>query len=100
MLPSAWVYILTNQHNTTLYVGVTNNLATRLWEHRTRQNPRSFTSKYNTFKLVYYEAFDSIVDAIAREKELKIKTRRRKEELIKTKNPSWEDLTGEIMEGY
>jgi putative endonuclease len=99
MLPSAWVYILTNQHNTTLYVGVTNDLPTRLWEHRTKQNPGSFTSKYNLFKLVNYKAFDSITEAITREKVLKIKTRKRKEELIEKMNPGWDDLTGEIGEG-
>ena len=67
----AWVYILTNNRNTVLYVGVTNNLATRLWEHRTKQNPKCFTARYNVEKLIYYEGFTYIVDAIVREKFIK-----------------------------
>ena len=73
MNPFAWVYILTNKHNTTLYVGVTNNLPTRLWEHRTKQDPKCFTTRYNLYKLVYYEGFDSIEEAIRREKYIKRK---------------------------
>jgi putative endonuclease len=60
MLASAWVYIITNVHHTTLYVGVTNDLQTRLWEHRTKQNPRSFSAKYN-LSILFYQGFDSIV---------------------------------------
>jgi putative endonuclease len=88
-----WVYILTNHRHTTLYVGVTNNLSTRLYEHRTKQNPKSFTARYNICKLVYYEGFDVITTAIAREKYMKGKSRRWKEDLIKTMNPSMEDLS-------
>ena len=64
----AWVYILTNNRNTVLYVGVTNNIETRIWEHRTKQNPKCFTARYNINKLVYFEGFNSIVEAIGREK--------------------------------
>lgn len=92
-MSSAWIYILTNQHNTTLYVGVTNNLRTRLWEHRTKRNAGSFTSRYNLNKLVYYEGFDLILEAINREKFIKGKTRKWKEDLIKKLNPNWNDLT-------
>jgi putative endonuclease len=67
----AWVYILMNKYNTTLYVGVTNNLSARLYEHFTKQNRGSFSAKYNLNKLVYYEAFESIIHAIEREKYVK-----------------------------
>ena len=96
MLPSAWIYILTNTRNTTLYVGVTNNLPTRLWEHRTKRNPRCFTARYNLSSLVYYETFELITEAIKREKYIKGKSRKWKEELIKTMNPVWRDLTDEV----
>jgi putative endonuclease len=92
MLPSAWIYILTNKHNTTLYVGVTNNLPARLWEHRTKQNPKCFTARYNLYKLVYYEEFELIADAVERERYIKGKTRQWKEDLINTINPEWKDL--------
>jgi len=71
MLASAWIYIITNSHNTTLYIGVTTDLSTRLWEHRTKQNPKCFSAKYNLSKLIYYESFESIKDAIKRERYLK-----------------------------
>jgi putative endonuclease len=90
------IYILTNKHNTTLYVGVTNNLPARLWEHRTKRNPKCFTARYNIFKLIYFESFDSIEDAIKREKYIKGKKRQWKEDLIKTMNPEWKDLTNEV----
>src|ERR1044072_1148158 len=89
MPPSAWVYILTNKHDTTLYVGVTNDLPTRLWEHRTKQNPKCFTARYNLYKLIFYQEFESIQDAIEREKYIKGKTRQWKEVLIKTMNVDW-----------
>jgi putative endonuclease len=95
-VPSAWIYIITNAHYTTLYVGVTNDLLTRLWEHRTKQNRASFSSKYNLSILIFYEGFETIVDAIAREKYIKGKTRKWKEALINTTNPDWRDLTLEV----
>ncbi len=88
----AWVYILTNNRHSVLYVGVTNDLKTRLWEHVSKQSPRSFTARYNINKLVYFEAFDSIVEAIAREKFIKGKSRGWKEALIEEMNPTWNDL--------
>jgi len=96
MLASAWVYIITNVHHTTLYTGVTNDLPTRLWEHRTKQDPKSFSVKYNLSILVFYQGFDSIVEAIAREKYIKRKTRKWKEALVNSTNPEWNDLTSEI----
>ena len=92
IMRGGWVYILTNKNHTALYVGVTNDLRTRLWEHKSNQSPRSFTARYNVDKLIYYEWFDSIVDAIAREKFLKGKTRKWKVELIKKSNPAWNEL--------
>jgi putative endonuclease len=89
----AFVYIIANVHHTTLYVGVTNDLRTRLWEHFTKQNPRSFSAKYNLSKLVYFKTFDSIDDAIDFEKYIKGKSRKWKEELITKMNPEWRDLS-------
>ena len=88
-----WVYILTNKHNTTLYTGVTNNLAARIIEHRMHYNKKAFTAKYNVYKLVYYEVYSSIHKAIAREKFLKRKSRAYKLALIMARNPKWEELT-------
>ena len=95
-MPYAWVYIITNKHNTTLYTGVSNDLPLRLWEHRTKQNPTSFTARYNLYKLIYYEAFEFIEEAINREKYIKGKTRKWKIGLISRLNPAWNDLTGEV----
>lgn len=65
-------YILTNKNNTVLYTGVTNNLKRRLEEHKVKINPKSFTTRYNVNKLVYFETHFLIVDAIAREKQIKL----------------------------
>ncbi|MGD9931959.1 MAG: GIY-YIG nuclease family protein [Mangrovibacterium sp.] len=87
-----YIYILTNKNNTVLYVGVTSNLSQRIWQHQTGKFPDSFTSKYHVTKLVYYEEFLSIADAIAREKQLKAGPRQKKIDLIKKLNPEWIDL--------
>jgi putative endonuclease len=63
-----YVYILTNKSKTVIYTGVTNNLSQRLQQHKSRLNPKSFTSRYNVYYLLYFEEFTSIKDAIAREK--------------------------------
>jgi putative endonuclease len=89
----AWVYILTNSRHTVLYVGVTKNLRTRLWEHQTKRYSRSFSARYNIHKLIYYEAYDAIDKAIDRERQIKGKTRKWKERLIEGLNPKWEDLS-------
>ena len=97
MLASAWVYILTNHpRHTTLYTGSTIDLPTRVWEHLTRQKPKSFTDRYNVTKLVYYELFDYINDVVKREWFIKGKSRKWKEDLINKLNPEWRDLTEEI----
>ena len=92
---TAYVYILTNKSHSTLYVGVTVPLCTRIWEHKTKQNPNCFTAKYNVNKLVYYEGFETIVEAIAREKYIKGKSRKWKIALVSSKNPEWRDLYDE-----
>jgi putative endonuclease len=89
---AAWVYILTNAHNKVLYVGVT----TRVWEHKTKQNKNSFTSKYNIYKLVYFEGFELITDAIARESYIKNQTRIWKLELVKRTNPQMVELSADF----
>jgi putative endonuclease len=87
-----FVYILTNKNNTTLYIGVTAHLRARIYEHKIRQHPQSFTAKYNLDKLVYYEVFPHIEEAIAREKQIKAGSRKKKEDLIAILNPQWKDL--------
>lgn len=87
-----YVYILTNKNNTTLYVGVTNDLHRRLYEHQ-HGCIEGFTKKYNLHKLVYFEHTFNIEDAIAREKQLKGWTRKKKEALINSINKEWNDLS-------
>jgi putative endonuclease len=99
MQPVAWVYLITNKHHTTLYTGMSTNLPTRVWEHQTKSNPGSFTARYNVNKPVYYEGHDTVEAALERERYIKGKTRKWKEELIRSKNPEWKDLTDEIING-
>lgn len=75
MLPSAWIYILTNINHFVLYTGVTTNLRSRLYEHSTGQSRKSFTFRYSVSKLVYYEGFETVKEAIRREKYIKGKSR-------------------------
>ncbi|MDO8598866.1 MAG: GIY-YIG nuclease family protein [bacterium] len=86
-----YVYILSNDRNTVLYVGVTNDLIRRVHEHRMHL-VSGFTSRYNISKLVYFEAAKDIVVAIAREKQLKGGSREQKIMLIESVNPEWRDL--------
>ncbi|MCL7754841.1 GIY-YIG nuclease family protein [Polaribacter sp. Z022] len=95
-----FIYILTNKNNTTLYVGVTNNIITRIQQHKDNINPKSFTARYNLHKLVYYEAFQEIGDAIAREKQLKGGNRAQKVGLIESINPNWKDLFEVVQEEF
>jgi putative endonuclease len=85
------IYILTNEFNSVLYTGVTNNLKKRVYEHKEKINT-GFTSKYNVNKLVYYEHFTNIHDAIAREKQIKAGSRKKKIQLIESLNIQWQDL--------
>jgi putative endonuclease len=100
MIPFAWVYIMSNKNNTTLYVGVSTDLNTRVWEHKTKVNSSSFTSQYNIQKLVYFEGFDQIEKAIEREKYIKGKSRKWKEALINKINPNWEDVSDGLRKKY
>ena len=86
------VYIMTNKNKTTLYVGVTSNLQKRVYEHKTHLYKNFFTHKYNLEFLVYYETFHSIEEAILREKQIKKYSRAKKEQLINSINPEWNDL--------
>jgi len=95
-MPQYYVYILSS-FTRTLYVGVTNNLQRRLYEHQQKQVP-GFTAKYNVNRLVHYEVFTQVRDALAREKQIKSWSRRRKEQLIESTNPQWEDLSAAWQE--
>jgi putative endonuclease len=85
-----WVYILSNRSHT-LYIGITNNLRKRIYQHR-KQAPDSFTARYKITRLVYFERYQYANNAIAREKGLKHWTRAQKIGLIKSMNPTWEEL--------
>ncbi|MFZ4436440.1 MAG: GIY-YIG nuclease family protein [Flavobacterium psychrophilum] len=91
-----FIYILTNYKNTTLYIGVTSNLPQRIIEHKEKKYQNSFSARYNLNKLVYYEQFQMIGDAIGREKQLKGGSRAKKVDLINNLNPKWEDLFSSI----
>ncbi|HBI97112.1 MAG: Excinuclease ABC C subunit domain protein [Candidatus Falkowbacteria bacterium GW2011_GWC2_38_22] len=86
-----YVYILSCKRNSVLYIGVTNNLFSRIFQHKLHINPESFTAKYKTTKLVYYEEYQYIQDAILREKQMKKWNREWKDNLIKKENPLWHD---------
>lgn len=90
-----YVYILTNKGAKVLYIGVTNNLIRRVWEHKEKVVD-GFTKKYSVDRLVYYELFDNAFDAISREKQLKAGPRKQKTKLINSLNPKWKDLYAEI----
>ncbi|MDR1226068.1 MAG: GIY-YIG nuclease family protein [Prevotellaceae bacterium] len=87
---------MTNKNKTTLYIGVTSNLQRRVWEHRTHYNSQSFTAKYKLECCIYYEYFADVEQAINRETQLKKWNRVKKENLISTVNPVWEDLWKDI----
>jgi len=86
-----YVYILSNKYNNVLYVGITNDLIRRVYEHKNKLI-EGFTEKYNVDKLVYYELFNDPINAITREKQLKGYSRKKKVELINSFNPEWKDL--------
>lgn len=85
------VYFMTNKSNSVLYVGVTNNLFRRVFEHKEKIN-KGFTKRYNVDELVYYEVYDNIELAIAREKQIKNWKREWKNALVEKDNPQWDDL--------
>lgn len=91
-MKQGFICILINKNNTVLYVGVTSSLVERMKEHRTKKYSGSFSARYNLHKLVYWESFASITEAIAREKQLKAGIRQKKIELIERANPKEVDL--------
>ena len=92
-----YVYILANKLNTTIYVGVTRDLVRRVYEHRHKLDKGSFTAKYDIYKLVYYEATTDVRVAIEREKQLKSWNRARKNKLVESMNPNWQDMYEAIL---
>lgn len=90
-----YVYLMTNKYDTVIYTGVTANLQRRVHEHK-EGLVDGFTKKYSIVKLVYYEANDSIESAIAREKQIKAGSRKKKIDLITSMNPTFKDLYPEI----
>jgi putative endonuclease len=87
-----YVYLLTNWNNKVMYVGMTNDLERRIFEHKNKLI-KGFTEKYNVNKLVYFEQTEDVSAAIAREKEIKKWRREKKNELVNLMNPGWEDLS-------
>lgn len=91
MHTESYIYLLANKHNNVLYTGVTSDLIRRVYEHKNKL-VKGFTQKYNVDRLVYYEACANIVMAIEREKQIKAWSRKKKDDLINTLNPEWDDL--------
>ena len=89
-----YIYLMTNQNNTVLYTGVTNDLQRRIYEHKNGIT-KGFTSVYNVNKLVYFEQFHDINEAIKREKQIKGWTRAKKNTLVNIENAEWRDLSAE-----
>jgi len=91
-----FVYILTNKNNSVFYTGVTSNIKERIEQHKLRKHPDSFSARYNLNKLVYYETFDTIGEAIIKEKKIKSGSRKNKLDLINSSNPEWRDLFSDL----
>ena len=91
-----YVYMMTNRSRAVLYTGVARKLEGRVWEHKNHV-VRGFTSKYKLDRLVYYEQFSDAISAITREKEIKGWRREKKNELVRTLNPKWEDLAKKLF---
>jgi putative endonuclease len=89
------IYLLTNKPHGTLYTGVTSNLVKRIWEHKNKVI-RGYSARYNLTRLVYFELFDEMYEAISREKQIKAGSRGKKLELIESMNPEWKDLYRDI----
>ena len=92
-----YVYILSNITGTTIYIGITKHLIRRVYEHKHKLDPGSFTAKYDIHKLLYYESTSDVHAAIEREKQLKGWNRNRKNKLVESMNPRWEDLYQSIL---
>ena len=90
--------MITNKNNTVIYTGVTSTLRARIMEHKTGAHPKSFTARYHCNKIVWFQVFPTILEAIEREKQLKAGSRSRKEILINQINPEWNDLWDDIQD--
>jgi len=95
-MKKGYIYFLTNINHKTIYVGVTSDLVRRIYQHK-QKLVSGFTKKYNLVKLVYFETYYSIEDAIVREKQIKAGSRKKKEELIESRNSGWRDLYKDIL---
>jgi putative endonuclease len=93
-----FAYITTTKRNTALYAGSTSDLIIRIYQHKTKEYPNSYTARYNIDKLVFYEFFVFIEEAIAREKQIKSWRRQKKIDLISKFNPEWKDLYDEVKD--
>ena len=94
-----YVYMMTNRYRNVLYTGVTNNLIRRVYEHRNHLLKDSFTARYNITKLVYFEMTEDVRSAIEREKQIKSWNRARKDQLVESQNPTWDDQYPMILQG-
>ena len=90
--------MVTNKYNNVIYIGVSSELRGRIWEHKTKFFSRSFTAKYNCDKIVWYQVFPTIMEAIDKEKQIKAGSRKKKIDLINAMNPEWKDLWEEIQD--
>ena len=95
---SYYVYILANATNVAIYTGVTNDLVRRVYEHKHKADPKSFTAQYEIHKLVYYETTNDVYSALTREKQIKGLSRAKKNALVDAFNPLWKDLYPSILE--
>ncbi len=93
-----YVYILSNATNKVVYTGVTNDLIRRVHQHKEHIDPDSFTAKYHVDRLVYYEEYGDVRDAIDREKQIKSWNRKRKNDIVSDFNPEWVDLFESIIQ--
>ena len=92
-----YVYMMTNQYRNVLYTGVTNDLVRRVYEHRNHLIKDSFTARYHITKLVYFEVTEDVKSALEREKQIKSWKRARKDALVESQNPTWEDQYPSIL---
>ena len=92
-----YVYILTNENDNVMYVGITNDLIRRVYEHKNHLDRGSFTARYNVVKLVYIEETSDVQAAIEREKQIKGWNRKHKNKLVESKNPNWNDLYERLL---
>jgi putative endonuclease len=92
-----WIYIVTNRNDSVLYIGITNSLSRRVWEHR-NGTAANFSAAYQCKKLIYYEHYSNVHEALARESQLKKWSRAKKVALINRLNPSWFDLGADVLQ--